>query len=162
LEVSVMPWFYAVAERDHPIQNPTSAEKLMRLGQYLRLTPESRVLDMACGRAGPALLLAEAFGCRVVGVERAPEFVAAARERVAAAGLGERVEVIEADASTYVFEDAPVDAALCLGATFVWDGLEGTLNALTPLVRIGGHVVVGETVLERVAAARWRGRSRVR
>jgi SAM-dependent methyltransferase len=139
-----MPWFHGIAERDHPIQNPTSAEKLMRLGQYLRLRPESRVLDMACGRGGPAVLFAESFGCRVIGVERASEFVVAARGRVAAAGLGDRVEVVETDASTYVVADADVDAALCLGATFVWGGLAGTLDALKPAVKHGGHVVVGE------------------
>ena len=63
-----MPWYYDIAERDHALQNPTSPEKIRRLGERLRLGPESRVLDLACGKAGPALLLAEAFGCRVVGV----------------------------------------------------------------------------------------------
>jgi SAM-dependent methyltransferase len=144
LEVSVVPWFFAVAESDHPIQNPTSAGKLLRLGQHLRLTSESRVLDLACGRGGPAVILAESFGCRVLGVERAPEFVAAARERVTAAGLDDLVEIVEADAGAYVFEDAPVDAALCLGATFIWGGFPETLDALMPAVRTGGYVVVGE------------------
>jgi len=32
-----VPWFFAVAERDHAIQNPTSAEKIRRLGEHLRL-----------------------------------------------------------------------------------------------------------------------------
>jgi hypothetical protein len=33
---------------------------------------------------------------------------------------------------------------MCLGASFVWEGLDGTLEALAPLVVPGGHVVVGE------------------
>jgi hypothetical protein len=33
---------------------------------------------------------------------------------------------------------------MCLGASFVWSGLAGTLDALEPAVRAGGHVVVGE------------------
>jgi hypothetical protein len=33
---------------------------------------------------------------------------------------------------------------MCLGASFVWGGLAGTLDALEPAVRDGGHVVVGE------------------
>ncbi len=139
-----MPWYYDIAERDHALQNPTSPEKIRRLGERLRLGPESRVLDLACGKAGPALLLAEAFGCSVVGVERAPEFAAAARERVAAAGLTDRIEIVEGDAAAFPLEPGAWDAALCLGATFVWAGLEGTLAALTPAVRPGGHVVVGE------------------
>jgi SAM-dependent methyltransferase len=139
-----VPWYYDVAERDHELQNPTSPEKIRLLGERLRLGPESRVLDLACGKAGPALLLAGAFGCRVVGVERAPEFAALARERVQAAGLADRIEIVEGDAAAFTLEPGAWDAALCLGASFVWHGLEGTLAALAPAVRPGGHVVVGE------------------
>ena len=139
-----MPWYYDVAERDHVLQNPTSPEKIRLLGERLRLGPESRVLDLACGKAGPALLLADAFGCRVVGVERAPEFAAVARERVQAAGLADRIEIVEGDAAAFPLEPGAWDAALCLGASFVWHGLEGTLAALLPAVRPSGHVVVGE------------------
>ena len=78
-----MAWYYAVAERDHDIQNPTSPEKIRLMGEWLRLGPEKRVLDIACGKCGPALVLASAFGCRITGVERYPGFVATARERVA-------------------------------------------------------------------------------
>jgi SAM-dependent methyltransferase len=139
-----MPWYYAVAERDHEIQNPTSAEKIALLGNHLRLGPESRVIDLACGKGGPAILLASTFGCTVLGIERAPEFVEAAHERVVAAGVGALVEIVEADAHAYPLEAAAWDAALCLGATFVWDDLAGTLAALTPAVRPGGHIAVGE------------------
>ena len=139
-----MPWYYAVAERDHDLQNPTSAEKIHALGERLRLGPDSRVLDMACGKAGPATLLASAFGCSVVGVERSPEFAATARERVAAAGLAERVEIIEGDAAAFPIEPGTYDAALCLGASFVWNGFEGTLATLGAAVRPGGHVAIGE------------------
>jgi Predicted O-methyltransferase len=133
-----MPWYYAVAERDHEIQNPTSAEKIALLGRYLRLDSSSRVLDLACGKGGPAVLLASTFGCTVLGIERAPEFVEAARERVAAAGVGHLVEIAEADAHAFPLDPAAWDAALCLGATFVWDDLPGTLAALAPTVRAGG------------------------
>ena len=133
-----MPWYYAIAERDHDIQNPTSPAKIRRIGEWLRLGPESHVLDMACGRGGPALLLASTFGCRITGVERASEFATVARQRVAEAGLSERVEIVEADGRDFALEPNTWDAALCLGATFVWEDLDGTLSALVPTVRPGG------------------------
>jgi SAM-dependent methyltransferase len=138
-----VPWYYAVAEHDHELQNPLSAEKVRLLGERLRLGPESRVLDLACGKAGPALILA-GTGCRILGVERAPEFVAAARERVEAAGAAGRVEIVEGDAAAYPIEPGAWDVVMELGASFVWHGLEGTLEALSPAVPPGGHVVVGE------------------
>lgn len=139
-----MPWYYAVAERDHQIQDPTSPDKIRQLGSLLRLGPESRVLDVACGKAGPALVLAAEFGCTILGVERAEEFVVAGRERIAKAGLGERIEIVEGDASAFPLEAEAWDAALCLGASFVYHDLDGTLAALTPAVRSGGFVAVGE------------------
>jgi SAM-dependent methyltransferase len=87
-----MDWPWEVAERDHELQNPTSAEKVRLAGEYMRLTPESRVLDLACGSAGPARVLAASFGCRILGVEVRPAFVAGARARVAEAGLERLVE----------------------------------------------------------------------
>ena len=144
-----MAWYSAVAERDHEIQNPTSPEKIRLLGERLRLEPESHVLDIACGKGGPAVILAREFGCTITGVERAPEFAADARERVAAAGLADRIEILERDAAELDLEPARYDVALCLGASFVWGGLAGTLAALTPAARAGGHVVVGEPYWRR-------------
>lgn len=139
-----MPWYYAVAERDHDIQNPTSRDKIVLLGNYLGLGPGTRVLDLACGKAGPAGLLASTFGCQIVGIERSHEFVEAAREHVSEIGVDHLVEIVEADAHAFPLEPDSWDAILVLGASFVWVDLAGTLEALTPGVRRGGHVVVGE------------------
>src|SRR5919204_1291307 len=110
-----MPWYHAVAERDHEIQNPTSPEKIRLLGERLRLGPERQVLDVASGKCGPAVVLAGEFGCRITAIERAPEFIAAARERIAAAGLSERIELVEQDAATVDLGRGRHDVAMCLG-----------------------------------------------
>ena len=133
-----MTWWYAVVEARHGLQNPTSPEKIRELGERLDLRPDAHVLDIASGKGGPALLLAETFGCLLTCVERAPEFVAAARERTAAAGLEDRIEIVEADAAAY--ELGSYDAALCLGGSFVYGGLVPTLERLrkaAPLVAVG-------------------------
>jgi SAM-dependent methyltransferase len=144
-----VPWFFAVAERDHALQNPTTPAKIRRLGEHIRLDADQRVLDVACGRAGPAIILAQEFGCAVLGVEKAPEFAEGARARVAEANLGGLVEIVERDARRFPLQAEAFDAALCLGASFIWDGLGGTLAALTPAVRPGGYVVVGEPFWRR-------------
>src|SRR3954453_15167365 len=118
-----MPWYYAVAERDHNLQDPTPPEKIRQLGELLRLGRGTRVLDIGCGKAGPALVLAKTFDCTITGVEREPEFVAAARERGARAGLEERTETGPADAAAYPVEAEGWDVALRLGASFVFGGL---------------------------------------
>jgi SAM-dependent methyltransferase len=159
-----MTWWYAVVEAEHEIQNPTSAEKIRLLGQRLGLGPKSHVLDVASGKGGPAVILAETFGCRLTCVEQAPEFVAAARERTVAAGLDGRIEIVEGDAAT--FELGRYDAALCLGASFAYGGLVPTLERLrtaAPVLAVGEPywrewplpAEAGEEHPERVAEQDW-------
>jgi ubiquinone/menaquinone biosynthesis C-methylase UbiE len=107
------------------------------------------VLDVACGKCGPAIILAREFGCTITGIERAREFAADARERVAASGLGDRIEIVEADALSVELEENGYDVAMCLGASFVWGDLAGTLPHLRRAAWPGGSVVVGEPYWRR-------------
>lgn len=88
-----MSAWHELVERDHDLQNPTSPEKIRLVGAYLRPGPQSSVLDVACGKAGPSLLLAQEFGCRIDGVEISSVFAKAARGRVTAAGLEHLITV---------------------------------------------------------------------
>jgi len=135
----VKTWWHAVVEAKHDLMNPTSPEKILLLGERLGLQPESHVLDIASGTCGPALILAREFGWRLTCVERAPEFVARGRERVAAAGLTDRIEIVESDAES--FDLGRYDAALCIGATFAYGGLLPTLERLRPVAPM---LAVGE------------------
>jgi SAM-dependent methyltransferase len=146
----VIPRYFVVAESAHEIQNPTSPEKLVLLGKRLGLGPDSRVLDIASGRGGPALLLARECGCTWHGIEISPDFRAVAVERIAEEGLADRVSFELGDAAAVSFEPESYDAALCLGASFVFGSLADTVDALAPAVRPGGYVVVGEPYWRRV------------
>lgn len=146
----MIPRYFVVAEALHQLQNPTSREKLVLLGERLGLGPDSRVLDIASGRGGPALVLGETFGCSVRGVEISPEFHAVAVARADAAGLAERLTFELGDGAAATLEPETYDAALCLGASFVYGSLAETVEALAPAVRPGGQVVVGEPYWRRL------------
>jgi SAM-dependent methyltransferase len=146
----VIPRYFVVAEAEHALQNPTSEEKVVLLGNRLGLGPGSRVLDIASGRGGPAVLLAREFGCVVHGIEIAPEFHAAALELATGAGVADRVTFELGDAAQATLESESYDAALCLGASFVFGSLADTVDALAPAVRNGGYVAVGEPFWRRL------------
>ena len=139
-----MSAWHELVERDHDLQNPTSAEKLRLVGEHLRLGPESRVLDVACGKGGPALVLAQAFGCRIHGVEVSETFAAEARRRIAEAGMEQLVDVELADASRVALEPGSFDTALCIGAAFVWGHVGDAVAALLPALAPGGGIAIGE------------------
>ena len=147
---AVIPRYYIVAEAAHELQNPTSEEKLVLLGERLGLGADSRVLDIASGKGGPARVLARTFGCTIEGIEIEPAFHAVSVEQADEQGLSELLSFTLEDATTADLPSESYDAALCLGASFVYDGLPETVAALAPAVTPSGHVVVGEIFWRRL------------
>jgi cyclopropane-fatty-acyl-phospholipid synthase len=71
--------------------------KYARICDHLRLGPGDHVLEIGCGWGGFALFAAAEYGCRVTGLTISHEQARLARERVAAAGLAHRIEILEQD-----------------------------------------------------------------
>jgi cyclopropane-fatty-acyl-phospholipid synthase len=67
--------------------------KLERLCDWLELSPRDHLLEIGCGWGGMAIHAARTRGCRVTAITISREQYELARERVAAAGLGERVTI---------------------------------------------------------------------
>jgi SAM-dependent methyltransferase len=137
-------WPREIIDRDHEIQNPFSREKILRLGEYLRLSSTSRILDVACGTGGPARILATASGCHITGIEIRPEFADIGRALAEREGLGSLIHIETADASAFALDPESFDCALCLGAAFIWGTIADAAAALRPLVPAGGFVAIGE------------------
>jgi demethylmenaquinone methyltransferase/2-methoxy-6-polyprenyl-1,4-benzoquinol methylase len=102
--------------------------------------PESRVLDVATGTAAVAMALARGFGCRVVGVDQSAGMLASARARVAAAGLGDRIELVEGRAESLPFDDGSFDALTFTYLLRYVDEPGETLRELARVVRPGGVI----------------------
>jgi len=68
-----------------------SIEKIDLLCQKLDLQPEDHLVEIGCGWGGLAIHAASRYGCRVTGVTLSPAQLEIAQQRVAAAGLQDRV-----------------------------------------------------------------------
>lgn len=148
----------STGEREYPLRH--TASELERLGAQARvfdpwteallreagIAPGMRVLDVGCGRGDVSLLLARLVGPhgRVVAVDRAPEAVAATRERVARLGLSSsEVEVRAGDVMAQTFAE-PFDAVVgrCVLMYFAEPALP--LRQLAAQLRPGGILVFHE------------------
>ena len=102
------------------------------------------MLDIACGKGGPAIVLASTFGCRIVGVELRPRSPTRPAARVAARGLETLVAVETADARELPARARGVGRGALSRRSFVWGNIGDAAAALAPAVRPGGFVAIGE------------------
>lgn len=102
--------------------------------------PGDTIVDVASGTGAVAIELVRRTGCSVVGVDQSPEMLAVARERVASAGLADRIRFVESSAEQLPFGDGEFD-----GLTFTYllryvADVPATLRELGRVVRPGGVV----------------------
>jgi SAM-dependent methyltransferase len=145
--------YHEIAEAGHRILNPLLEDQLRTIGEAAGVGPGTRVLDLCSGKGEMICRWAEWFGASSVGVDLSEVFVAAARARTRELGVEDRVEVVGGDAAAYAREAAAqeretFDIVACLGATWIGNGLAGTIELMRPLVRTGGAIVIGEPFLE--------------
>jgi len=111
--------------------------------------PDGSVLDVATGTGAVAIELVTQKGCRVVGIDQSPEMLAGAKARVEAAGLSDRITLVEGGAEQLPFPDGAFDA---LTFTYLLRYVEdpgATLAELARAVRPGGIVAALEFGLPR-------------
>jgi cyclopropane-fatty-acyl-phospholipid synthase len=92
-----MMYSCALFERPGMTLAEASTAKLDAICRKLSLRPEDHVLEIGSGWGGFALHAAGRYGCRVTTTTISPSQYSLARERVQAAGLGERVTILLKD-----------------------------------------------------------------
>jgi cyclopropane-fatty-acyl-phospholipid synthase len=124
-------------EREDATLEEAAEAKMERLCLWLGLRPDHHLAEIGTGWGALALHAASRFGCRVTTTTLSREQAALARGRAAAAGLSDRIEVLERDYRE--MEGAydrlvSVEMVEAVGA----DNLDGYSRACARLLRPGG------------------------
>jgi SAM-dependent methyltransferase len=124
----------------------TPAE-LARFAEQLQLGPGVRLLDVACGSGGPALILARETGCEVTGVDREAAGVENARRLARETGLDGRASFVRADASRPLpFADGSFQAVSCIDALNHLPGRAAVLADWARVLVPGGRLLFTDAV----------------
>jgi demethylmenaquinone methyltransferase / 2-methoxy-6-polyprenyl-1,4-benzoquinol methylase len=122
----------------------------------LDVGPDDTVLDVATGTAAVAIELVRRTGCRVVGVDQSRDMLEAGRQRVEAAGLADRIELVAGTAERLAYEDQSFDS---LTFTYLLRYVADPAAAMRELARVvkpGGVIAMLEFGLPRsVARPAW-------
>ncbi len=120
------------------------------------------VADVATGTGAVAIALARRYPCRVVGIDQSPDMLAGARDRIGAATLAERIELVEAPAEELPVAPGSVDALTHTYLLRYVDDPATVLRTLAAAVRPGGMMASLEFGVPRGAElAAWRAYTRV-
>jgi cyclopropane fatty-acyl-phospholipid synthase-like methyltransferase len=124
-----------------------TADEQKRFLGWLDLSPGKVLLDVACGAGGPALRIAAATNCSVVGIDVHEQAVTTANSLAARRGLAERAEFRSIDATRPLpFSDASFDAITCIDAINHFSDRPRVIAEWARLLRVGGRLLFTDPI----------------
>ena len=137
--------YYDITHKKHIICNPMSKFKLDGLSLLLDIKTGSKVLDIGCGKGEFLVRLAELFNIHGIGVDISPYFIKDCVKKKSERIPKSDIEFLEMDGAKYKPENNGLfDLTTCLGASFVYNGFTGTINALKKMTKPEGLLIIGE------------------
>ncbi|MCW4048506.1 MAG: class I SAM-dependent methyltransferase [Candidatus Bathyarchaeota archaeon] len=134
-----------IVHKKQEIMNPMSDEKLKRLCRLLDLKQGASVLDIACGKGEFLVRLHELYKIQGIGVDKSPYCIKDCLKKKAERAPDSDLTFLEMDAADYQPNSVEsFDLASCMGASWIYDGHEGALKALSSMTKPGGLIVAGE------------------
>ncbi|WP_121252084.1 SAM-dependent methyltransferase [Nocardioides ferulae] len=127
---------------DDPAHEARQQAVAHAIEEALVLTPESRALDIGGGTGRLSILLADRVGSVVV-TDTSAGMVRVAQERIAQAGLGDRLHAVRADLTTDRLE-GPFDVVWSSMAFHHVPDLPALLRSLAGLLVPGGRLAVAD------------------
>ena len=138
--------FHEIAEGSHRILNPFNIEKLLFLAELCDVEKGQTLLDIACGKGEMLNQWASLFEITGVGVDLSKVFIDAAKERAEELNTTKSVNFIQSEGAEYLKKCTDkYDLVSCIGATWIGDGLTGTLELMKPCLKDSSStLLVGE------------------
>jgi SAM-dependent methyltransferase len=125
------------------------AQAVLRLAAASRVTCASYIIDVGAGLGGSARVLAAAFGCAVLGIERDGTRCRDAVELTTLVRLADRVTMVERDALTGAGDIRGANVLWGQSAWVHFPNPEQFLGAWLPAIKDDGRVAMSDAFLLR-------------
>jgi cyclopropane-fatty-acyl-phospholipid synthase len=126
--------------------------KLAFIARCLRAGDGASVLDIGTGWGSLAFFLAERFDCRVTALTPSPVQAGYVRDRAAAAGLGQRIQVMEQSVYDLELPPASFDAVALVGVIEHMPDHRRVLSTAAKLLRRHGRLYLSASCFRCQAA----------
>jgi len=137
-----------ISDQNHP----GGVQSVLALATAARISAASVVIDLGAGIGGSARVLAQAFGCSVLGIERDPDRCRQAIRLTALVGLSNRVTFLVHDALSNAAGIADADVLWGQGAWAHFPSPEQFFDLWLPTLTTSGRVAMSDAFLAREPA----------
>jgi len=119
-----------------------------RFAEWLELTADCRLLDIACGSGEPSLRIASGTGCMVTGIDSSEQAVATASKLAHESGLASRARFECTDAARPLrYPDGSFDALVCIDALAHFPDRRAIFTEWSRVLKPAGRLVFTSQVL---------------
>jgi len=126
-----------------------TAKLTSEMAGWAEIHRNMQVLDIGCGIGGPALFLAQQFGCHVTGITTSQVGVGIAASRAAAADLGDRAEFLERDGMANGLPMESFDRAWIMESSHLMERKDLLLAESARVLRPDGRLVLCDVVVKQ-------------
>lgn len=124
------------------------------LSDHLARSADTRLLDVGCGRGGPAIHLTDQCGFDVTGIDLVPHNVARARENAARRDVD--AEFVVGDATRLPFASGSLDACVAIDSLVYLPDRQTVYSEIADVLDSDGVVVVSDLVARETVTERER------
>ncbi|MHA2253962.1 MAG: class I SAM-dependent methyltransferase [Candidatus Kariarchaeaceae archaeon] len=129
--------------------HPGGLQLTRELGRMLKLTEDFKVLDLACGKGNSAIILAQEFGCSVVGVDLSIKNIKSATQTAKELGLSKQVEFHIADVQLLPFSDQFFDAVIIECSFCIFPDKQAVMNETYRVLKNNGFIGISDISIEK-------------
>lgn len=115
-----------------------------RLLEACRVAAAREVLEVGCGVGIEAVRIARAGSSRVVALDVSPEMLRWTDRRARAAGVRDRLEIVQGDVRALPFVDGRFDAVICESVLAFVGDKETAIREMVRVTRPGGWIGLNE------------------
>ncbi len=112
-----------------------------------KLSENSRILDLGCGKGAVSVQLALEFGCQVTGIDAFEPFLLEAEKKSKAFGVADLCEFLSEDIIEYTSISRSYDLVILASLGGVLGSFRETIKKLRSQVKAGGFIIIDDGYL---------------
>ena len=125
--------------------SPRDMIKLMQ--KHMPISPDTRILDIACGKGAISVRVAKSLGVSVRGYDLLPDFIEYAKRKADEWGVGHLCSFVQGDANEVVGKVSGYDCVIFGAAGNILGDPADTLQKLSGTIKPGGCILIDEAYL---------------